>query len=163
MGMVERDSEAVWRETLDIMTGQFDWLCDLDPCRSVQTPPWTLISPLFYRSLFWHLPRMRDATQPWPHSHPGGDLWLRRGWPLTPDLTAWLIAECLWFMSIFSAWLMGQQVALPRSKRGNIAKETPDNVRDCVGEKRFVWKWLPPWWNHTSSWLFWMWLACGYQ
>lgn len=97
---------------------------------------------------------MRDATQPRPLSHPSDDLWLLRGWPVTPDLTAWLIAECLWFMSIFSAWLMGQQVALPRSKRGNIAKEGPDNVRDCAEEKRFVWKWLPPWWNHTSSWLF---------
>ncbi len=73
---------------------------------------------------------MRDATQPWPISHPSDDLWLLRSWPVTPDLTAWLIAECLWFMSIFSAWLMGQQVALPRSKRGKYCKR---GARQCKG------------------------------
>lgn len=130
MGMVERDSEAVWRETLDIMTGQFDWLCDLDPCRSVQTPPWTLISPLFYRSLFWHLPRMRDATQPWPHSHPGGDLWLRRGWPLTPDLTAWLIAECFMIYEYLLCMINGATGGTATQQKGKYCKR---DARQCKG------------------------------
>lgn len=108
------------------MTGQFEWLCAADPasflgvwcaCPSPITHPlplfpWTLISPLFYWLLSWHLPRIRDATQPWPFHT------IR--WPLslphmTSDLGADSLINCgmLWFMSIFSAWLTRQQVAQP--------------------------------------------------
>lgn len=74
------DNVAAWHGSLDVMTGQFDWLYALNPgsflclwcgCFSASPSPlscvpWTLIPPLFRRLLWWHFPRIRDATRPWP-------------------------------------------------------------------------------------------------
>lgn len=60
-GYGERDNVAAWHGSLDVMTGQFDWLYALLPASFLWTwlgfpaasptpfsrVPWTLISPLF--------------------------------------------------------------------------------------------------------------------
>lgn len=61
-GYGECDNVAAWHGSLDVMTGQFDWLYALDPgsflwlwcgCLAASPSllscvPWTLISPLFH-------------------------------------------------------------------------------------------------------------------
>ena len=156
---------AAWRPSLDVMTGQFDWLCAGNPAPSTRADggrggglafsPSRLWFPLCSigssadTGREWEMPHSRDPSAPRRrplasqrlNSHPGCDSLINCG--------------MLWFMSIFSAWLMGQQVALPCSYRGNIVSEVGGTM--CVivlGSRVFVWKWLPPWFNHTSSWLF---------